>query len=211
MATIKITEKAIANELKPDAYFLVTQTENGVVSLRRVPLAVVMAGVEGIIAAPYSSSAHYEVGDYCIHDGQLQQCKTPIKGETWNASHWTVVTVIESLEAEAFDNSISFGLLLNYIRQNEDAWNAKGFTARHGTVTLTNTQAFPFNDSKQTVALSPALPDTTYAVITQITSAAGPAGEVEVSDKLVNGFKLNTTGSASSVVVDYIVIGGFAA
>lgn len=115
----------------------------------------------------------------------------------------------DAQDAELFDRKISFGVLLNYVRLNEDAWNEKGFTVRHGTVTLTNTQAFPFNDSKQTVSISPALPDTTYAVITQITSATGPAGEVEVSDKLVNGFKLNTTGSAKSVVVDYIVIGGF--
>lgn len=112
-------------------------------------------------------------------------------------------------DLDLFDQKIYFGLLLNYVRAKEEEWASKGFTVQHGTKTLTNTQPFPFNDSKQTVALSPALPDTTYAVITQILSSTGPAGEVDVSDKLVNGFKLNTTGSASSVVVDYIVIGGF--
>ena len=117
----------------------------------------------------------------------------------------------EALDAELFDRKISFGALLNYVRLNEDEWNEKGFSVRHGTVTLTNTLAFPFNDSQKTVALSPSLPDTNYAVITRITSAVGNPGEVEAYDLLVNGFKLRTTGSAKSTVVDYIVIGGFTA
>ncbi len=117
--------------------------------------------------------------------------------------------VIAADGADLYDRQIAVGLLLNYIRQNEEEWAEKGFSAQHGTVTLTNTLPFPFNDSKQSVALSPSLPDKNYAVIAQIASATGNAGEVEVSDKLVNGFKLSTTGSASSVVVDYIVIGGF--
>ena len=116
----------------------------------------------------------------------------------------------ESLAADLADRQISFGALLNYVRMKEDDWADKGFTVRYGTVTLTNSLAFPFNNSQQTVSLSPSLPDTTYAVITQIKSAVGNPGEIEVADKLVNGFKLNTTGSAKSVVVDYIVIGGFA-
>ena len=107
-----------------------------------------------------------------------------------------------SQDADLFDQKISFGLLLNYVRQHE-------IEAQYGTVTLTNTLAFPFNDSQQTVSLATYMPDTHYAVITQIMSAVGNPGEVEVFDKLTNGFKLKTTGSASSVVVDYIVIGGF--
>lgn len=106
------------------------------------------------------------------------------------------------LEAELFDRKISFGLLLDYVRQHE-------IEAQYGTVTLTNSLAFPFNNSQQTVSLATYMPDTHYAVITQIMSAVGNPGEVEVFDKLTNGFKLKTTGSASSVVVDYIVIGGF--
>lgn len=37
--TIKITEKAVATVPKDDLHVLITQTENGVVSLRRMPLA----------------------------------------------------------------------------------------------------------------------------------------------------------------------------
>lgn len=38
-STIKITEKAVATVPKEDLHVLITQTENGVVSLRRMPLA----------------------------------------------------------------------------------------------------------------------------------------------------------------------------
>lgn len=111
--------------------------------------------------------------------------------------------------SDLFDRQISVGLLLNYIRQNEDSWTEKGFTLRTGTVNLSNSLAFPFNDSKATVPVSPSMPDTTYAIIARIDSSAGNAGEIEVSDKLINGFKLAYTGSAKSAVVEYIAIGGF--
>ena len=73
--------------------------------------------------------------------------------------------VISADDGDYFDRTISVGLLLNYIRQNEDAWTEKGFTVRSGSVTLTNSLQFPFNDSQETVAISPVMPDTDYAVI----------------------------------------------
>lgn len=77
-----------------------------------------------------------------------------------------------------------------------------------GSVTLTNTEKYPFNDSLQSVALVTEQEDTSYAVIAEVTSAAGDAGEVIVSEKQVNGFKLSYTGGATSAVVHYFVIGG---
>jgi len=43
--TIKITEKAVATENKSDQYVLITQTENGVHSLRRVARSTFFQGV----------------------------------------------------------------------------------------------------------------------------------------------------------------------
>jgi len=42
------------------------------------------------IAAPYDSTASYEKGDYCLRNGLLYKCNTPIGsgGEAWNSSHW---------------------------------------------------------------------------------------------------------------------------
>lgn len=50
------------------------------------------------VAAPYNPSGTYNVGDYCIYNGTLQKCNTPIpSGETWNPAHWTNVTLTQLL------------------------------------------------------------------------------------------------------------------
>ena len=77
-----------------------------------------------------------------------------------------------------------------------------------GSVTLTNTEKFPFNNSLQSVALVTEQEDTKYAVLAEVVSSSGDAGEVLVSDRQVNGFKLAYTGGAASAVVHYFVIGG---
>ena len=46
------------------------------------------------LAAEYDATATYAVGDYCIHEGQLQRCIVPIEtAEAWTASHWTAVAL----------------------------------------------------------------------------------------------------------------------
>lgn len=77
-----------------------------------------------------------------------------------------------------------------------------------GQVTLTNTQAYPFNNSKVTVALQKARDTLNYTVQTEIVSAVGFPGDIKISDKQLNGFKIEFTGSATSVTVKYIVRGG---
>ena len=76
-------------------------------------------------------------------------------------------------------------------------------------VTLTNTQAYPFNNSVKTVQL-PALRNTRdYFVIPEVVEAAGGfVGDFSVTDKLLNGFKIAYSGSASSVKVRCHVVGG---
>lgn len=77
-----------------------------------------------------------------------------------------------------------------------------------GTASLTNSLAFPFNNSKKSVALVNQQNDTDYVVYTEIQSATGNPGEIVISDKQVNGFKIAHTGGASAVTVKYYVIGG---
>lgn len=46
------------------------------------------------IAAEYSTSSTYAVGDYCLYDGDLYRCTTAITtAEAWTAAHWTMATV----------------------------------------------------------------------------------------------------------------------
>lgn len=106
-----------------------------------------------------------------------------------------------NIENGIIDAHTAIGLLMNYTRQN--SWEVET-----STITLTNTLGFPFNDSQQTISLSKTKENGDYIVLAEITAANGNAGEIEITDKLVNGFKMAFTGSASSVTVKYIVLGG---
>ena len=45
--------------------------------------------VDANLAAPYSTSATYAIGDYCTKDGVLKRCNTAITtAEAWNSAHW---------------------------------------------------------------------------------------------------------------------------
>lgn len=76
--------------------------------------------------------------------------------------------------------------------------------------TLTNTQKYPFNDSVKTLALGNenVRNNKDYTVIVEAEAADGFVGDVVVSDKMLNGFKIAYTGSASSVSVKCYVQGG---
>ena len=77
-----------------------------------------------------------------------------------------------------------------------------------GEITLTNSLTYPFNDSQDTVSLNVTKGDTDYIVNTEITSVTGGfAGDIVISDKALNGFKIEYTGSATSVTVTYSVQG----
>lgn len=77
--------------------------------------------------------------------------------------------------------------------------------------TLTSSQRYPFNNSAKTVALSGANQRYTkdYTVTVEAESLdKGAVGDIIVSDKLLNGFKVAYTGSAASVKVKCYVQGG---
>lgn len=78
-----------------------------------------------------------------------------------------------------------------------------------GTVTLTNSQQFPFNNSKVSVPLTNVRDNQNYVVVVVSVTGAGNVGDIIVSDRLINGFKIEHTGSATSVTVQYAVIGGY--
>ena len=118
-------------------------------------------------------------------------------------------TFYSGFQKSLSDNEIATELLLNDHRQLK--WKVDdSLTIDVGTITLTNTLLFPFNDSTKSVALSVNRLNTDYIVQADIISANGNVGEISISDKLVNGFKIGYTGSAKTVTVKYIVTGGFA-
>ena len=107
------------------------------------------------------------------------------------------------------DGDIASTLIINRLRQHIWQNDDEALICEEGTVTLTNTQKFPFNDSRVSVALAKTQKDTKYVVVTDVQTVAGNIGDVTVTDKQVNGFKIGYSGGAASVTVKYYVIGGF--
>lgn len=78
-------------------------------------------------------------------------------------------------------------------------------------ITLTNTQRYPFNssvDSPRTVAMIQTRRNLFYSVEAEVLESDGQVGEIIVSDKALNGFKIAYTGSGSSVTLAVRIKGG---
>ena len=143
-------------------------------------------------------------GGMIRHDPVIGQVY--VQGTPQDAAHWN------NMEAGISDAHIAQQLMINALRQG--VWRIEDMeqdTAQEtGTVTLTNTQQFPFNNSIVTVPLTVTRENLNYVVeVIKVEPSGGPAGEIDVSERQVNGFKMAFTGSASSVKVIYAVIGGF--
>ena len=107
------------------------------------------------------------------------------------------------------DGDLASKLIINVLRQHMWQNEDDALICEEGTKTLTNTKRFPFNDSKASVSLAKTQKNTKYVIIAEPSTVAGNIGDINVSDRLTNGFKLAFTGSAKSVTVKYYVIGGF--
>lgn len=79
------------------------------------------------------------------------------------------------------------------------------------SVNMTNTANYPFNSSITSVSLSQNRVSKNYTVEAEVTDADGNVGEIEITDKTLNGFKVAFTGSATSVTVNLKVRGGMLA
>ena len=75
------------------------------------------------------------------------------------------------------------------------------------SVTLTNSLTYPFNDSKTTVAIT-TRKSTDYRVIVELQGAPANVGEIYITDRTVNTFKVQYTGSAPSITVKCYISGG---
>lgn len=114
---------------------------------------------------------------------------------------------LKKLEDAVFENRETAAMLAQEVLQAKRG--IEDNAAVVGTVVLTNTQQYPFNNSRQTVAITPNRNTVSdYEVTTEVVSADGPVGDIKVSDKQTNGFKLEHTGSAKTVTVKYFLRGG---
>ena len=76
------------------------------------------------------------------------------------------------------------------------------------TITLTNSQSYPFNDSTKTIALATARNFTDYTVEAEVLDHSGSVGEVRIFDRMLNGFKVAYDGSAKSATIKLRIKGG---
>lgn len=51
---------------------------------------------QNYVAAPFSSSTNYAVGDYCSRNGNIYRCKTA-GASAWSSSRWTAVTLADEV------------------------------------------------------------------------------------------------------------------
>lgn len=154
-----------------------------------------------------------EHGKYVLTkvDGSSNVYSITPSGEVMQQGTYQDANHFNQIEETLSAHDIAINLILNHAKQQE--WNQDDIRAavssETGTVTLTNSARFPFNNSQKTVALKTARPNAQYVVVAQIAASNGNVGEIEVSDILENGFKLAFTGSATSVTVKYKIIGGY--
>ena len=113
-----------------------------------------------------------------------------------------------NLEEGVLAANVSAAEALRLIRLLEDKAEALEGIIIEGT--LTNTSKYPFNNSKKTLAIPTASTryNTDYTVIVEAEATDGFLGDIIISDKLVNGFKIEHTGSAKSVAVKCYIQGG---
>lgn len=113
-----------------------------------------------------------------------------------------------NMETGIFAANVTAAEAMQLIRLTKEKAEAlEGFILE---ATLTNSKAYPFNDSKTTLALgSENIRDNKdYTVTVEAEAADGFVGDINITDKMLNGFKIAYTGSASSVSVKCYVQGG---
>ena len=140
-----------------------------------------------------------------IGNGVVQHTKNPgtviQQGTPVNASH------LNYMEAEGLEGVFVALIMAQYTNQLNQ--RVEGLEGTQIEVTMKNTQKYPFNNSKQSVKLPFDRNTKDYTVEVEVTGKTGAGvGDVIVSEKLVNGFKIEFTGAASEVKAICTVRGG---
>lgn len=133
---------------------------------------------------------------------------TPVEGEVIQQGTPQNATNFNHIE-NGISNASELAAILHLaiIQQQRAITDLKGEAI---TVTLTNSQTYPFNNSQKTVALATERNHIDYTVEAEVVEYTGGfPGDIVVSDKLLNGFKIAYTGSATSVTLKIYVKGGF--
>lgn len=95
MADKQISELTSASALTDGSLFVIEQ--GGVA--KSANWGMMKNYISPEVAAQYSTSATYDVGDYVIYNGNLYRCTTAITTpESWTAAHWTAAVLGDDVE-----------------------------------------------------------------------------------------------------------------
>lgn len=115
-------------------------------------------------------------------------------------------TNMNRMENGIYENNILASMILQQnIQQKRVVADLEGEV---GQVNLKNTDEFPFNNSIKTIALNKQRDTLNYRISTEVIPSDGEVGEVVISDKQLNGFKISYTGSAKNATIKYYIQGG---
>lgn len=90
MADKQISDLTAATGLTDGSLFVIEQSG----AAKSANWGMVKNYISPGVAAQYSSSSTYNVGDYVIYNGQLYRCTTAITtDEIWTAAHWTAAVL----------------------------------------------------------------------------------------------------------------------
>ncbi len=128
-------------------------------------------------------------------DGNILQKGTPLSARNMNR-----------MEDGIYEANLLATMLSQYNMQQKRA--LADLEGEIGQVNLTNSEVFPFNNSIKTIALLKSRDTLDYRVTTEVISADGNVGEIKITDKQLNGFKISFTGSAKNVAIKYYIQGG---
>lgn len=128
--------------------------------------------------------------------GKVKQQGTPQNATNFNIMDMAALEAM-LMSSENARNILHIGRIL------------EGLSGDKIQVTLTNSQKYPHNNSKKTVQLPVTKNNMKYTITCEVVEVTGGAvGEFEFTDKLLNGFKIAYTGSASKAIVNCYVRGG---
>ncbi len=130
----------------------------------------------------------------------------PVEGETLQEGTPQNAANFNNIETGVFGAHEIDAELTRIMLQHER--NIDTLTGETGSITLENSSVYPFNNSVRSVGLKVPRDTTDYTVDVYVVSAEGSVGNITVTDKLCNGFKIAFTGGAKSATIKYVIRGG---
>lgn len=128
--------------------------------------------------------------------GEIIEQGTPMNANNFNA-----------MDLAAFEAMLMSSEATRALRLLDRSVN--GLIGEKISITLNNGQTYPHNNSKATIKIPTPRNTMDYTIAYEVENVTGGAvGEIVITDKLLNGFKVAYTGSAKSVAVNFYVRGG---